>query len=128
MKIMYAVMPTGEPVRSIDDGALAARQAVKITLKNLKRWCAKLRRGKTARIVDFKSDRTNCPNEIKVHRCNAMITKTMIVEEEESRNRTNENLENELRESLASNNQSRMHGIVGDNCECQPGGQQSERR
>lgn len=34
----------------------------------------------------------------------------MIVDQEESRNRANENLENELRERLANNNKS----VVGD--------------
>ncbi|TGZ32129.1 Uncharacterized protein DBV15_01035 [Temnothorax longispinosus] len=100
MKNMYAVMTTGGPVRSIDSGgASAARRAVKTTLKNLKRWCARLRCGTTAR--DFKNNQQNQPGGIKTY--DEDTTMTTIVDQEESRNRANENLENELRESLASN-------------------------
>jgi len=100
MKITYAVMSTGDPVRSIDSGgASAARRAVKITLKNLKRWCARLRHGTTR---DFKDNWQNLPEEIKIV-YDGNITTTMIVDQEESRNRANENLENELRENLAIN-------------------------
>ncbi|KMR05398.1 rho gtpase activating [Lasius niger] len=106
MKITYTVMPIGHSVRSIE-GALAARQVVKTTLKNLKRWYARLRRGTTDRAVGF--DQQNHPNEITVS-CDERATTTMIVDQEESRNRANENLENELRERLANNNKS----VVGD--------------
>lgn len=128
MKIMYAVMPTGGPVRSIDSGgASAARQAVKSTLKNLKRWCARLRHRTAAR--DLKYNQQNRPAGIKIP-YDGDITMTMIVDQEESRNRANENLENELRESelresLANNKHSETYGAFDDDddCGCQPGDQ-----
>lgn len=127
MKIMYAVMPTGGPVRSIDSGdASAARRAVKTTLKNLKRWCARLRHGTAAR--DFKNNQQNRPDGIKIP-YDGSTTMTMVVDQEELRNRANENLENELRESLANNDQSKTYGAFDDydGCGCQPGDQRLDR-
>lgn len=117
---MYAVMPTGGPVRSIDSGgASAAQRAVKSTLRNLKRWCARLRHRTAAR--DLKNNRQNRPGGIRSPD-NGSITMAMTVDQEESRNRANENLENELRESLANNNQSETCGAFDDDddCGCQP--------
>lgn len=112
MKITYVVMPTSGPVRFIDSGdASAARRAVKLTLKNLKRWCVRLRYGTAAR--NFKNNQQNQPREIKIP-YNGNTTMTMIVDQEESRNRANENLENELRESLANNDQPKTYGIFDD--------------
>lgn len=46
----------------------------------------------------------------------------MIVDQEESRNRANENLENELRESLANIDQSETHcAHLNDDDDCQLG-------
>ncbi|KYQ52797.1 hypothetical protein ALC60_08086 [Trachymyrmex zeteki] len=117
MKITYAVMPTDGPVQSIDSGGVStARRAVKITLKNLKRWCERLRHRKVAR--DFKNNRHNQLRGIKIpYHGNIMMT--MIVDQEESRNRANENLENELRESLAINDQSKLHCAYFDDDDCQ---------
>lgn len=117
MKITYAVMPTGGPVRFIDSGgASAARRAVKSTLKNLKRWCVRLRHGTAAR--HFKDNRQNQPGGIEFP-YDGNITMMMIVDQEESRNCANENLENELRESLA-NIQSETQCTPFDD-DCQPG-------
>lgn len=55
MKITYTGL-TGDPVRSIDGGASAARRAVKTILKNLKWWCARSWRGKAVRAAP-KGDR-----------------------------------------------------------------------
>ncbi|KAM0726138.1 hypothetical protein ACS0PU_008219 [Formica fusca] len=108
MKITYTVMPIGHPVRSIEGGgALTARQVIKTTLKNLKRWYTRLRRGTTDCAVGF--DQQNHPNEIKIS-CDERTTMMMIIDQEESRNCANENLENELKENLANNNKS----VVGD--------------
>lgn len=127
MKITYAVMPIGGPVRSIDGGgASTARRAVKTTLKNLKRWCARLRHGTAT--CGFKDNRQNHPGGNKII-YDGNITMMMIVDQEESRNRANENLENELRESLANNDQSETHDVFGDDDDCgyQPGDQWLDR-
>lgn len=124
MKITYTVMLTGGPVRSIDSGdTSAARRAVKTTLKNLKRWCARLRQGTAT--CDFKDSQQNRLVGLKIpYNGNT----TMIVDQEESRNRANENLENELRESLTNNDQSETHGAFNDDdCGCQPGEQRLGR-
>ncbi|KAL0107635.1 hypothetical protein PUN28_014736 [Cardiocondyla obscurior] len=91
-------MPTGKPVRPIDnDVASAARRAVRTTLKNLKKWCARLRHRTAAR--GYADDQQQISTkEIQIF-CGDVA---MAVDQEESRNRANENLENELRESLAS--------------------------
>jgi len=115
MKITYAVMPIDGPVQSTDSGGTSAARAVKITLKNLKRWCEKRLRHRTV-ARDFKNNRDNQLRGKIPYDENIMMT--MIIDQEELRNRANENLENELRESLAINDQSKLHCTNFDN-DCQ---------
>jgi len=115
MKITYAVMPIDGPVQSTDSGGTSAARAVKITLKNLKRWCEKRLRHRTV-ARDFKNNRDNQLRGKIPYDENIMMT--MIIDQEELRNRANENLENELRESLAINDQSKLHCTHFDN-DCQ---------
>ncbi|EZA57431.1 hypothetical protein X777_02439 [Ooceraea biroi] len=129
-------MPTGDPVRFIDSGSGAsiARRAVKTTLKNLKRWCTRLQLGATSHVVvvvvvvDLKSDRqTHSDGTTKFSHDGRTLLITKIDQEEE-RHRADENLENELRESLASNGQSKTYRGDEDNCDYLLDDQQLGRR